>query len=62
MVTCEYERSYQCYVIKGDGYLLTCVKATIFKYLLILYVGQIGEIGVEILNGDYRKALLKKID
>ena len=33
--TCECERNYLCYVIREDGYLLKCVKATILKWSIM---------------------------
>ena len=40
-----------CYVIRGDGYLLMCVKATIFIWLLMLKMYNWRD-RVETLNGD----------
>ena len=59
MATCECERIYPCYVTRGDGYPLMCVKAIIHIWLLMLKMDNWRD-RVRILNGD-KKDLFKKI-
>ena len=50
--TSKSECNYHCYVTRGEGYLLMCVKATI---LLYFYISIIGEIGLDFHNIKRKK-------